>query len=57
MDARVDHARRLVVAQASGVLTDQDVFGYQRDVWSRPEVALDRAPRERRGSRSPTRIR
>jgi len=33
------HERRLVVAKGHGTLTDQDVFGYQRDVWSRPEVA------------------
>src|SRR5262245_59518643 len=35
----VDHARRLVVARASGLLIDEEVFGYQRDVWSRPDVA------------------
>ena len=26
-------------AKGHGTLTDQDVFGYQRDVWSVPEVA------------------
>ena len=36
---RIDHERRLVVAEGRGIVTDQDVFGYQRDVWSRPEVA------------------
>ena len=35
---RVDHDARLVVAAAHGVLTDTDVFDYQREVWSRPEV-------------------
>ena len=38
IDYRVDHARRLVVVRASGTLTDEDVFGYQHEVWSRPEV-------------------
>jgi hypothetical protein len=35
----IDHERRLVRARVSGVLTDDDIFGYQRDAWSRPEVA------------------
>jgi hypothetical protein len=35
----VDHARRLVVARGHGVVTDRDVFDYQRGVWSHPEVA------------------
>jgi hypothetical protein len=35
---RVDPESRLVVAVAHGVLTDADVFGYQREVWSRPDV-------------------
>ena len=34
----IDHARRLVTAKARGTLTGQDVFGYQRDVWSRADV-------------------
>jgi len=34
----IDHARRLVTATGSGTLTGEDVFGYQRDVWSRPDV-------------------
>jgi hypothetical protein len=34
----IDHARRLVTATARGMLTGQDVFGYQRDVWSRTDV-------------------
>jgi hypothetical protein len=36
---RVDHSTHLVVAAAHGVLTDEDVFGYQQGVWSRSEVA------------------
>jgi hypothetical protein len=34
----IDHARRLVIATARGALTGQDVFGYQRTVWSRADV-------------------
>lgn len=36
---QIDHDRRLVVAQGRGVLTGQDIFEYQREVWSRPDVA------------------
>lgn len=39
IEYRIDHSRRLVVARALGVLTDADVFGYQREVWSQPQVA------------------
>ena len=39
IEYRIDAARRLVLARAHGTLTDQDVFGYQREVWSRPDVA------------------
>lgn len=35
---RVDHEARVVVAAGHGVLTDVDVFGYQREAWSRPDV-------------------
>jgi len=38
IDVRIDAERRLVVASAHGEMTDEDVFGYQRSVWSRPEV-------------------
>src|SRR5262245_30094503 len=34
----VDHDQRLVVATPHGVLTDEDVFGYQQEVWSRADV-------------------
>ena len=34
----VHHDARVVVALAHGVLTEADVFGYQRDAWSRPDV-------------------
>jgi hypothetical protein len=39
IDYSIDHSRRLVIAKGSGVFTDDDVFGYQRSVWSRPDVA------------------
>jgi hypothetical protein len=39
IEYRIDHERRLVIAEGSGTLTDQEVFGYQREVWSRTEVA------------------
>jgi hypothetical protein len=35
----VDHDRRFVLARGRGILADEDFFGYQREVWSRPEVA------------------
>lgn len=35
----IDPQRRLVRARVSGVLTDDDIFGYQREAWSRPDVA------------------
>jgi hypothetical protein len=34
----VDHERRVVFAEGSGTFSDADVFGYQREVWSRPDV-------------------
>lgn len=37
--ATIDTDRRLVTAVATGDLVDSDFFGYQRDVWTRPEVA------------------
>lgn len=39
IEHRIDRDRRLVLATGRGTVTDQDVFGYQREVWSRPEVA------------------
>jgi hypothetical protein len=39
IDYCIDHQRRLVIAQGRGALTDDDVFGYQRSVWSRRDVA------------------
>ena len=39
IEVTIDHARRLVTATGRGILTGEDVFGYQRDVWSRPDVS------------------
>ena len=39
IDVHVDHVRHLVVARASGVLQDHEVFGYQLSTWSRSDVA------------------
>jgi hypothetical protein len=36
---RIDHDHRLVLVRAGGTLTETDLFSYQREVWSRPEVA------------------
>ena len=36
---QVDHVRRLVVANAHGTLTGEEILRYQREVWSRPDVA------------------
>jgi hypothetical protein len=38
IEHRIDHRRRLVVARVTGTLTDAEIFGYQRDVWSRADV-------------------
>lgn len=38
VEYRIDHEQRLVWAAGHGTLTGEDVFGYQRDVWSKPEV-------------------
>jgi hypothetical protein len=38
IEYRIDHDRKLVSAKGSGIVTDQDLFGYQREVWSRADV-------------------
>jgi hypothetical protein len=35
----IDHKRRLVDAKADGLMSDEDVFAYQREVWSRGDLA------------------
>lgn len=39
IEYRIDHDRKLVQVKAHGTVTDQDVFGYQREVWSRHDTA------------------
>jgi hypothetical protein len=34
----VDSGSRVILARITGVLTHDDILGYQQDVWSRPEV-------------------
>ena len=36
---RIDSVQEVVFAKAQGRLTDQDIFGYQKTVWSDPKVA------------------
>ena len=38
LEYRIDQERRVVFATATGTLTDEDVFGYQRGVWSQSDV-------------------
>jgi signal transduction histidine kinase len=35
----IDHEQRLVVAAGHGLVTDDEVFAYQREVWTRADVA------------------
>jgi hypothetical protein len=39
IEHRIDTQRRVVHARVLGVMTDADVFAYQRTVWSDPAVA------------------
>jgi hypothetical protein len=36
---RLDHRKRLVLARGYGTITETDLVTYQREVWSRPDVA------------------
>ena len=38
IEYRIDHGRRIVFTKGRGTLTDSDIFGYQREVWSRHDV-------------------
>src|SRR5512136_1540987 len=38
IEFQCDHEKRLVLAKACGVLTEEEIFGYQREVWSREDV-------------------
>ena len=35
----IDDERRVVFVEGQGVFTGEEVFAYQKEVWSRPEVA------------------
>jgi hypothetical protein len=39
IDCRIDHDHRIVFAAGRGTMTDADVFGYQREVWSQSAVS------------------
>jgi hypothetical protein len=39
LDYRIDRERRVVIATATRTLSDEDVFGYQREAWSRSDLA------------------
>ena len=39
IEYRIHHAKRIVIVRCRGVMMEQEFFEYQRDVWSRPEVA------------------
>jgi len=38
IDYRIDHEERVVLAQGHGAVSAADLFAYQREVWSRPDV-------------------
>jgi hypothetical protein len=35
---QIDHGLRLVIARLEGVVTVKEVFAYQTEIWSRPDV-------------------
>jgi hypothetical protein len=39
ISCRINHLRRVVLAAGHGTLNDQDVFTYQKTVWSRKDIA------------------
>jgi len=39
VSCRINHLRRIVLAAGHGILNDQDVFIYQKTVWSRKDIA------------------
>jgi hypothetical protein len=38
IEYQIDPVQRVVIAKAVGILTADDIFNYQREVWSLPEV-------------------
>jgi hypothetical protein len=62
IEYRIDHERRLVLARGRGILGGDDIFAYQREVWSRADVAgynelMDMSDVEQVVSPTPGRIR
>jgi hypothetical protein len=39
IEYRIVHEGRIVLGKAHGTLTDEELFSYQREVWSRSDVA------------------
>jgi hypothetical protein len=39
IDYRVDHDQRRVIAEGHGAVTAEEIFRYQREAWSRSDVA------------------
>ena len=39
IEYRINHAKRIVITRCRGVMMENEFFDYQREVWSRPEVA------------------
>ena len=39
IEYRIDHIKKLVLVKVRGTMTDEEVFGYQRDVWSGDDTA------------------
>jgi hypothetical protein len=39
IDHHIDHDRRLVLAEGHGTVSADEIFRYQSEVWSRPDVA------------------
>ena len=39
LEYRIDRERKVVFATAASILSDEDVFAYQREVWSRGDLA------------------
>jgi hypothetical protein len=38
IEYRVDHEARRVLADGHGTISAEEIFGYQREAWSRPDV-------------------
>lgn len=61
IDVRIDRRKKIVFATPRGLLTHEEMVAYQRDVWTRPEVAgygelIDMTVVDRLDLRSPEQI-